>query len=189
MQRARRSPPEWREIEQRGQLRDDDVDRDAGQKSRRHGRREEACDPAQPRQPACDQDRPHGQSERGRERAVSRGALCYEKAQRAGEDGCDGRIGAGGEIAVGAEECEGERAGDEDNRNRARAQSRPAARSPSARAPRWRRASIPRPDRPEDCAIASLRTSAEWASSVASRPPLRFFLLRKSNPSAQGFLS
>jgi hypothetical protein len=61
-----------RKIEQRRRLRDDDVDGDTREKSRRHRRGKETRDPAQPRKSARDQDRAHAERECRGQRAVCR---------------------------------------------------------------------------------------------------------------------
>ena len=102
-----------RNSEQVRQLADDDVDRDAGEKSGGDGDRKQRREPAGTQQAdGCERDADEDGQQR-RELGIMRGADIGDRRQRAGEDRRDGRIRRNRHVAVGAERCEGERAGGE----------------------------------------------------------------------------
>ena len=102
-----------RQPEHAGHLRNQDVHGDAGEKARRHRRRQQIGDPAQPEQAAGDEDHADQQRQRHRERLIVWRTGGGHQHQAAGEDRRDRGIGAAGQEAVAAEHGKTDRSRDE----------------------------------------------------------------------------
>ena len=106
-----------RHAEHGRQLRQQDVDRDAGEESGGHRDRQQIGDPAEAEETGNDQDGADHQGERGGERQVlgRRSREAEGRQDAALEDRRDGRVGAGREIAAAAEQREGDRGRHQDD--------------------------------------------------------------------------
>jgi hypothetical protein len=101
-----------RQAEQSGQLRNDDMDRNAGQKTGGDRHRQKVGDPAEPEDSAQTHQQADHQRQHRRQRQIMRRAGNGDECEAAGKKRCDGRIRAGRQMAVGAEQGKAQRSRD-----------------------------------------------------------------------------
>ena len=110
---AQESAASVRDAQQGRQLRNHDMDGDAGEKSCGHRHRQKIGDPAQAEEAARHQDRAHHQRQHRRQPGIERRPCHRQQRQPAGEDRCDGGIRAHRKHPARSEERKAQRPGDE----------------------------------------------------------------------------